>query len=80
MSAPSATNARISRQRLVEAARHAGVGARQQQNAFVAAGLDRRPAAQNCMLAIDYHFAPSRPSGRGHILSSISTAAAPRRA
>src|SRR5437868_7019449 len=45
-----------SRQRLVEAARHAGVGARQQQNAFVAAGLDRRPAAQDCMLALDHQL------------------------
>jgi len=52
MSAPSATKART----LASASRHAGVGARQQQNALVAAGLDRSPAAQNRMLAIDHQL------------------------
>src|SRR5262249_57195837 len=45
-----------SRQRLVKAARHAGVGTRQQQNALIAAGLDRRPAAQDRMLALAHQL------------------------
>ena len=47
-----------SHQRLVKAARHAGVGTRQQQNALIAAGLDRRPAAQDRMLALDHQLRP----------------------
>jgi hypothetical protein len=56
MSAPSLTNARILASASSKTARHAGVGARQQQNALVTAGLDRCPAAQTRMLAIDHQL------------------------
>ena len=56
MSAPSATNALQPRQRLVEAARDAGVGAGEQQNALLAACLDGGAAAQDRGVALDHQF------------------------
>ena len=56
MSAPSLTNARILASASSKTARHAGVGARQQQNALVTAGLDRRSAAQDRRFALDHQL------------------------
>jgi len=66
------------RQGFLEAARDARIGAGEQQDALVAARLDSGAAAQDRASRSMTSLAPWCPSGRGHALSSISTAAAPR--